>query len=528
MYSDSPRSDEEEKVNFPARVRGNSFSKAHLQQGGTSPHHNRRKSIHNESRSRFRVQMDSSSHTPSDSPQDSPVEAHQDPISLALHPPVTENSKIDTSFLNDTLQSINRLKEEKEFVLEDGVLKGGSLTAIVLRLIEDGDRNAATSFLIVLPRYGLPEQLLGLLVDKLKEHNQAWLETSDPTRERLISATLSFLALWLDNHFYRDFQTTQCLARTEGILNEVLAAGFVEWYRRCKLIILRRVGHEAKSPLFASPLGEDTKAKKGKRLSTKKRSRANSVADGEACFDTLTAADIAEQLTLREWELFRVIPDEEFLEKTWLVRPPPAHSLLAKMIDHFNVISMWVASEIVNTEDLKDRANALKKFIQVCDLLFELGNFNGLMEVVAGLSLGCVQRLHKTWSLAGSGLKSTFEKFSHIMTTKQNFQTYRHALSGTKLPAVPYVGVLLRDLIFIEEGNPLRLANGFFNFDRISLLGRLMLEIQQFKRVSYDIPVLPNVQAFFASLKALDNDDALYSASMAAENDHVDSSSTPN
>lgn len=338
--------------------------------------------------------------------------------------------------------------------------------------------------------------------------------------------TLSFLALWLDNHFYRDFQRTVCLARTEAILNEVLLAGFVEWYRRCKLIILRRVGHEAKSPLFSAPLGEDTKTKKGKRLSTKKRSRANSVADGEASFDTLTAADIAEQLTLREWELFRVIPEAEFLEKTWLSKPPPAFSPLIKMIDHFNLISMWVASEIVNTEDLKDRANALKKFIQVCDLLFELGNFNGLMEVVAGLSLGCVQRLHKTWSLAGSGLKSTFEKFSHIMTTKQNFQTYRHALSGTKLPAVPYVGVLLRDLIFIEEGNPLKLSNGFFNFDRIMLLGRLMLEIQQFKRVCYDIPVLPNVQAFFTSLKPMDNDDALYNASMAAENDHNDSSTS--
>lgn len=345
------------------------------------------------------------------------------------------------------------------------------------------------------------------------------------------SRIMQFFSLWLDNHFKRDFQRTQCLATTESVLEEIAAAGFVDWQRRCKLIILRRVGLEPRSLLFTAPStmgsADDTKSKKGKRLSMKKRSRANSVADGEACFDTLTAADIAEQLTLREWELFRIIPDSDFLDKTWLQKPAPLNNALVQMIDHFNLVSLWVASEIVNTEDLKDRANALKKFTSVCDLLFELGNFNGLMEVVAGLSLGCVQRLHKTWSLAGSGPKAIYEKFCNIMTTKQNFQTYRHALSATKPPAVPYVGVLLKDLIFLEEGNPLRLPNGFFNFDRIHLLGRLLLEIQKYKRISYDIPVLLHVQAFFASIRPPDNDDVLYEASIAVENDAMDSATNP-
>lgn len=297
-------------------------------------------------------------------------------------------------------------------------------------------------------------------------------------------------------------------------------AGFEEWHRRCKLILLRRIGHEAKSPLFTTPIGDESKSKKGKRLSTKKRSRANSVADGDVCFDTLTAADIAEQLTLREWELYRIIPESDYLDRVWLQRPPPPTSPLVRMIDHFNVISMWVASEIVNTEDLKDRANALKKFLAVCDHLFQLGNFNGLMEIVAGLSLGCIQRLHKTWSLAGSAAKAIYERFSNIMTTQHNFQAYRHALSATKVPGVPYVGVFLKDLVFVEEGNPLRLPNGFFNWDRIVLLGRLMLDIARFKRAPYDIRSMVPVQTYFASLKAIEDDDALYVASLAAENDN--------
>lgn len=49
----------------------------------------------------------------------------------------SEGVKPDPSILDTTLQSINRIKEEKEIHFEDGALKGGSVTAIVLRLIED-------------------------------------------------------------------------------------------------------------------------------------------------------------------------------------------------------------------------------------------------------------------------------------------------------------------------------------------------------------------------------------------------------
>lgn len=200
--SDSPRSDEDDKNVFGVRG-GSSLNKGVLSQGGSPNQNSRRRSVNSDSRPRFRVQIDSNSSLLSDTPQDSPNYSSQEAPSLDLISEASENVKVDTSFVNDTLQSINRLKEEKEFLLEDGSLKGGSLTAIVLRLIEDcgtslftyplsslppylillvsalifysdtyplyihsTDRNAALSFLIVLPRYGLPEQLLGLLVDK--------------------------------------------------------------------------------------------------------------------------------------------------------------------------------------------------------------------------------------------------------------------------------------------------------------------------------------------------------------------------
>ena len=44
----------------------------------------------------------------------------------------------DSAVLQSTLLSINRIKDEKEFIIEDGYLKGGTLTAIIIWLVENG------------------------------------------------------------------------------------------------------------------------------------------------------------------------------------------------------------------------------------------------------------------------------------------------------------------------------------------------------------------------------------------------------
>jgi hypothetical protein len=45
---------------------------------------------------------------------------------------------------------------------------------------------------------------------------------------------------------------------------------------------------------------------------------------------------------------------------------------------------------------------------------------------------------------------TTIEK---VMNTQQSFKNYRTGLREANLPALPYLGVHLSDLVFIEEGN---------------------------------------------------------------------------
>ena len=80
-------------------------------------------------------------------------------------------------------------------------------------------------------------------------------------------------------------------------------------------------------------------------------------------FLDLNPTDIAEQLTLIEMRLFKRVTPSSLTGQSWLnseskdtTRVLP----LRRLIGHFNDVSYWVASEIVLTPNLKQRAEVLK------------------------------------------------------------------------------------------------------------------------------------------------------------------------
>jgi hypothetical protein len=107
--------------------------------------------------------------------------------------------------------------------------------------------------------------------------------------------------------------------------------------------------------------------------------------------------EIFRQLTLIELDLFRSVRplDLMYKSKSKLYRAPR----LATLIERFNNVSYWVATEICMCQDVKNRAEVLKTFIRVAKLCFKWHNFNTCLQIVAALSMTCVQRLKKTWKV---------------------------------------------------------------------------------------------------------------------------------
>uniref|UniRef100_A0A8C8AUB5 Ras protein specific guanine nucleotide releasing factor 2 n=1 Tax=Otus sunia TaxID=257818 RepID=A0A8C8AUB5_9STRI len=116
------------------------------------------------------------------------------------------------------------------------------------------------------------------------------------------------------------------------------------------------------------------------------------------CFETLSAMELAEQITLLDHVVFRSIPYEEFLGQGWMkVDKNERTPYIMKTSQHFNDMSNLVASQIMNYADVSSRANSIEKWVAVADICRCMHNYNGVLEITSALNRSAIYRLKKTW-----------------------------------------------------------------------------------------------------------------------------------
>ncbi|KDN39851.1 ras GEF [Tilletiaria anomala UBC 951] len=68
------------------------------------------------------------------------------------------------------------------------------------------------------------------------------------------------------------------------------------------------------------------------------------------------------------------------------------------IVARFNLAANWVASEVVLTQNLIERAAVISKFIRVAWKCYQVANFASMTQIVFGLQSPWVERLHRTWT----------------------------------------------------------------------------------------------------------------------------------
>jgi hypothetical protein len=175
-------------------------------------------------------------------------------------------------------------------------------------------------------------------------------------------------------------------------------------------------------------------------------------------FVQLDPTDISTQLCLLEGDFFGRINPDEFLLQSWNKThqlPDEDPTPLVDMISWFNKIAYGTANVIVSSSRPRLRLTALKRFIFVAQKCFQNKNYNACFEIIAGLNMSPVSRLKKTWSSLPKKYMEVWDTLNRVLSSEQNFKTYRNWLLKREPnePAIPYLGLTLRDLVFAEDGN---------------------------------------------------------------------------
>ncbi|XP_017911285.1 PREDICTED: ras-specific guanine nucleotide-releasing factor RalGPS1 isoform X5 [Capra hircus] len=185
------------------------------------------------------------------------------------------------------------------------------------------------------------------------------------------------------------------------------------------------------------------------------------------------------------------------------------HSLAPNVVAftrRFNQVSFWVVREILTAQTLKIRAEILSHFVKIAKKLLELNNLHSLMSVVSALQSAPIFRLTKTWALLNRKDKTTFEKLDYLMSKEDNYKRTREYIRSLKMvPSIPYLGIYLLDLIYIDSAYP---ASGSImeNEQRSNQMNNILRIIADLQvSCSYDhLTTLPHVQKYLKSVRYIE------------------------
>ncbi|KAI8912508.1 ras guanine nucleotide exchange factor domain-containing protein [Gorgonomyces haynaldii] len=429
--------------------------------------------------------------------------------------------KQQTTLKDDELKILEDQFDQLVFEDQNGkkVVRGGTLHQMVMYIthhqIKDDDFTLALlmthhSFTTsaelmdlllkryeITPPYGLNQRLFEVYLEKKVV----------PIRLRVCHC----LMMWIQNHFEEDFMDNEPLfIRVREFVERKVMYDFENMAPGMLATLEVKLREESKpkyvlKPQYDKQIKNANATKFG--MVVEQVFNLNLLQTDPRAFLDIDALEIAKQLTCVEFELFAQVQVYECLDQIWGSRRKKeamAYREVKKLINHTNQIGLWVASTILATENPKQRLNVIKYFIHLANHCKELNNLTGLTTVLAGLFMGPVERLKKTWQALAEKHPKSMEKLGPLVSAKFQYAQYRKYVKDMSPPAIPFLGVYLTDLTFIEDGNSDFLPDShLINFDKRNKVYSLITDkVVRFQQVPYDLTPIGQIIDFIKKLSS--------------------------
>ncbi|XP_058482901.1 rap guanine nucleotide exchange factor 6-like isoform X3 [Solea solea] len=201
----------------------------------------------------------------------------------------------------------------------------------------------------------------------------------------------------------------------------------------------------------------------------------------------LSTMEVAAQLSMRDFELFRNIESTEYVDDLFKLDSSVGSGNLKQFEEVINQETFWVATEILKEPNALKRMKTIKHFIKIALHCRECKNFNSMFAIISGLNLAPVARLRSSWEK----LPSKYEKLSgdlqDVFDPSRNMAKYRNILSSQSMqpPIIPLFPVVKKDLTFLHEGNDSN-VDGLVNFEKLRMIAKEIRHVVRMTSANMD------------------------------------------
>nr|XP_056711217.1 rap guanine nucleotide exchange factor 2 isoform X4 [Euleptes europaea] len=201
----------------------------------------------------------------------------------------------------------------------------------------------------------------------------------------------------------------------------------------------------------------------------------------------LSTVEVATQLSMRNFELFRNIEPTEYIDDLFKLKSKINCSNLKRFEEVINQETFWVASEILRETNQLKRMKIIKHFIKIALHCRECKNFNSMFAIISGLNLAPVARLRTTWEKLPSKYEKLFQDLQDLFDPSRNMAKYRNVLNSQNLqpPIIPLFPVIKKDLTFLHEGNDSK-VEGLVNFEKLRMIAKEIRHVGRMASVNMD------------------------------------------
>ena len=204
------------------------------------------------------------------------------------------------------------------------------------------------------------------------------------------------------------------------------------------------------------------------------------------CITDWNPEDIGDKLTQVSKSLLNRIKPRELLRGIYLKKEKNITSPnVVNCINNFNKLTSFIIEDVISYDTPKLRARTYESWVQVCDYCKTIRNYNDCLAIYSALNNYIITGLNLTLKEIKSKTKSLFETISKFCTVEDNYKNIRNdmlicAQDGDSF--IPYLGMLLRDINFLEESSKYINEKGLINMEKIEKMNNLLEKYFNYKK----------------------------------------------